>query len=415
MRRILLLYLAYVGLQFYTSTDPSVQKSWAVYAVLGLLALTGRWTCRVALETGLWLRILGVPFLFFYWGLANDVVAPGLACVLFAYSLWVLEGRRRWTFAVPLALPVLAIAIIKWRVMPDFFPKSVIASRIDDEIAIVPRDLPEGWVRYHCVGFSIGVPIGMTSGYLGGERADVFSYHRGLPKGEALTSMALVFPRRTAFSAEPGIREMAAQVFGVATEYDHARNVLNAHDGQMLLVEKLGWLGWVPPERIEEFHVRGTSGYLLSSQACNWYRARFYVDRDGFEHQAEVWIYGLDSSTTRGALPLSRDRVLQFLATLRVEPEERRLPTLAQCWDLTTAGSHLRANVLLNSLLSLDGGNYEALYLLGLNQERLGAPRKVFEVARRLEYVCAKGWLDRGLMTAWQTRYGCYGAPLVAR
>lgn len=409
MSRLLIVYLAYVGLQIGTSTDPSVRDGWIVYAVLGLLALTGRWTCRVALETGLWLRILAVPALYYHWGFAIDVVAPGLACVMFAYSIWLLEGRRRLTFALPLAVPLLAIVFLKFAAMPLWLPKAVIAAEISGQTDIPPVELPSGWVRYHCIGYSMGIPAGMTSGYLGGERADVFGYHRGRPPGASLVSIALTFPRRTSFDAEPDIREMAGQVFGVATEYEHARNVLNAHDGQMLLMEKLGWIGSRPPERIEEIHMRGASGYMLSYLRSSWYRVRFYLEREGIEHQAEIWLYGDMGTGESRAIPLTREQVLEALGTVRFEPEERQLPTLADCWTLTSEGAHLHANVLINSLLSLNGGNYEALYLLSLNQQHLGLRAKAGEAFRRLENAAATGRVSRATLAGWQVRYGPLG------
>lgn len=403
--RILWIFCAYAVLQACAGLDPVMQGSWVLLAALGALASNGHPLWTRVFELALWLRLATIPPLYFHWGSAPDVIAPGLACLLFAYVAWSLAGRRRHLFLLPAAVLGACLVYIRLAVFDVCFPEPLLAARVSGGIAIRPATLPRGWSRYHCPGYSIGVAPGMTSACLGDTKSNIFAYHRRRPPGEVLSAIATMFPRPTAFSEDPNVAPMAGQLLGIGCEYDYALYVLNCSSGAMFINEKMAWLGLRPPERIEELLLEGTRGFLLSEPRVNSYRVRLYFDIAGIDHQTDLWLYG------DGPL-LTRERVLAQLATIRIEPLQTPIPSLQACRDLVARGADGEANVALNSLLARNAGNWEALYLLARNQDHLERAVKAGEILRRLDYFCRMGEIPLADFLSWQRRYGSIEAAM---
>ncbi|MBI4870002.1 MAG: hypothetical protein HY814_00360, partial [Candidatus Riflebacteria bacterium] len=344
MRCLLVILIAYALLQGVTSVDAVLGASWFVLVALGGLSWTGRWKWRLVLQGALWLRIWMTVPLYYYWGRAPDVVLPGLATAVLAYGLWTAAGGRRLTFAVALSLPLGVICYLKLALIDVFFPAPFLAAKVTGSVTVPAAELPAGWGRYHCPGYSIGVPLGMTSGFMGTGQNNTFAYYQGRSRDETLSALVMIFPRLTAFETDPDVAPMAAQILGITRELPYARYVLSAHDGHTFLSEKLQWLGLRPPERIEELHLKDASGFLLSDTRVNWYRARLYFPIDGKDFQADLWLYG------DGPL-LTRERVLGQLSTWRLELRPNHRPTLDVCRELARRGADREANLALNSLL----------------------------------------------------------------
>lgn len=405
LRRLVVVYLAFVASQFATTIDPTLRNSWAIHACAGLLALTGLRIGRISLEVVLWIRLLAVPFLYLHFGSSLDVLGPGVACALFAYGVWVIAGRSRLSFALPLAVPLVAIASIRWLLIPAHYPDALVAARVQGTLHLSPLRAPDGWTRYHCPGYSIAIPAGMTSGFVGGGRGNIFSYHNGRPTGETLGSMSVRFARITGIAADPEIAAMAAHVLGVVTEFEYARYVLSVADGFRFLDEKTGWLGNVPPPEIHELRFGTMSGFVFFDPGSNWGRVVLYFDSRGREHSLELALYG-DLDT-----PLARERIFQQVTTIRVEPGLRDLPTLAGLRASTRDLADHSVNVTLSSMLSLNADNFEALYFLAVNQRRLGRLTKAGELMARVQSWFLAGRISSADLGLWKLRYGSIGDP----
>jgi hypothetical protein len=403
--RILWIFCAYGVLQIWAGLDPVMQGSWVLLTALGALASSGRELWTRLFELALWLRLATIPPLYFHWGSAPDVLAPGLACLLFAYVSWTLAGRSRRLFLLPAAVVGACLVYVRLAIFDVCYPEPLLAARVSGGVAIRPVSLPRGWSRFHCPGYSIGVAPGMTSACFGNSPSNIFAYHQRRPPGEVLSAIATMFPRPTAFSEDPNVAPMAGQLLGLGCEYDYALHVLNSTSGVMFLNEKMSWLGLSPPEKIEQLSLDGARGFLLSEPRVNSYRVRLFFDVAGVDHQTDLWLYG------DGPL-LTRERVLAQLATVQVEPHLVPIPSLDACRDLVARGADLEANIALNSLLARNCGNWEALYMLARNQENLARAVKAGEILRRLDYFCKTGEIPLADFLTWQRRYGSIRAVM---